>query len=88
VLDDVCSTRKFIRDFIVSIFQQEISKIKGDNMKAYFLTLAVLFLLGGFLVLVKLISNHFRNKQIISPERMRNRELAEAIVGKKIDWNN
>lgn len=57
-------------------------------MEAYFLTLAVLFLFAGLLVLVKVISTHFRNKQMISPERMRNRELAEALVGKKIDWEN
>ncbi len=56
-------------------------------MEAYFLTLAVLFLFAGLLVLVKVISTHFRNKQMISPERMRNRELAEALIGKKIDWD-
>ena len=50
--------------------------------------LAVVFLFVGLIATAKLISTHLQNKQMISLERMHFRETAEALTGKKIDWDN
>jgi hypothetical protein len=57
-------------------------------METYFLMIAVIFLLVGLIAIPKLIATHQQNKQMISLERMHSREIAEALVGKKIDWDN
>lgn len=53
-----------------------------------------IFFIGVFAVAVviftipALIVMHKNNTKNISLQRMHNRELAEALVGKKIDWDN
>lgn len=57
-------------------------------MESYFLMIAVIFLLVGLLAIIKIIATHQQNKQMINLERMHSREIAEALVGKRIDWDN
>ena len=57
-------------------------------MEPYFLMLAVMFLFVGLIAIPKLITIHLQNKQMMSLERMYSRELAEALTGKRIDWDN
>ncbi len=57
-------------------------------MKPYFLMMAVIFIVGGLFAILKLISIHQQNKQMINIERMHSREIAEALVGKRIDWDD
>lgn len=57
-------------------------------MKPYFLMMAVIFLVGGLFAILKLISIHQQNKKMINIERMHSREIAEALAGKRIDWDD
>lgn len=57
-------------------------------MEPYFLMIAMMFLLVGLLAILKIIATHQRNKQMINLERMHSREVAEALVGKRIEWDN
>lgn len=57
-------------------------------MESYFLMIAVIFLLVGLLAIIKIIATHQQNKQMINLERMHSREITEALVGKRIDWDN
>lgn len=57
-------------------------------MESYFYLLASVFWLAGMVGLVKLFATHKQNRQMINLQRLYSRELAEALVGKKIDWDN
>lgn len=57
-------------------------------MESYFILIGIISLLIVLASLPILILKHKQNKEIINAHRMYSRELAEALTGKKIDWDN
>lgn len=57
-------------------------------MEHYFLMISLVFLSVVLIGTLKLIEVHKQNMQMINLEKMHSREIAEALLGKKIDWNN
>lgn len=57
-------------------------------MEHYFLMISLVFLSVVLIGTLKLIEVHKQNMRMINLEKMHSREIAEALLGKKIDWNN
>lgn len=57
-------------------------------MEHYFLIISVMLLLTFLVGVLKIIATHQQNKQMINLERMHSREIAEALIGKRIDWDS
>lgn len=57
-------------------------------MEHYFLMISLVFLSVVLIGTLKLIEVHKQNMQMINLEKMHSREIAEELLGKKINWNN
>lgn len=57
-------------------------------MESYIWMISILFLFVGLIGLIKLITTHKDNQCMNNIEKLHSRELAEAIIGRKIDWDD